>query len=210
MPQCTSGTGVSPVNDGQDARPTATAGTARPTVLSLFAGNAFTEGIEIHIMDGVSVRVYSPEKNPADCFNYRNKIGIDTSIEALKLYRQRNPVRADELLRFARVCRVLKVMKPYLEAAAMSRQNPSYPAASVRQRLLNKARESGRPFNEILQYYAMERFLYRLSKSPYANSLVLKGALMFNVWSGPLSRPTMDIDLLGVVSTTTWGASSLR
>jgi predicted nucleotidyltransferase component of viral defense system len=79
----------------------------------------------------------------------------------------------------------------------MTRQSTKDIAASVRQRLLNRARESGRPFNEMLQYYAMERFLYRLSKSPYANNFVLKGALMFNVWRGPLSRPTMDIDLLG-------------
>lgn len=79
----------------------------------------------------------------------------------------------------------------------MTSQNPKDLVASIRQRLLNKARGSGHPFNEILQYYAMERFLYRLSKSPYANSFVLKGALMFNVWRGPLSRPTMDIDLLG-------------
>ncbi|MFH1115479.1 MAG: nucleotidyl transferase AbiEii/AbiGii toxin family protein [Pseudomonadota bacterium] len=69
--------------------------------------------------------------------------------------------------------------------------------ASIRQRLLNQARESRRPFNELLQYYAMERFPYRLSKSPYVNNFVLKGALMFNVWRGPFSRPTMDIDLLG-------------
>lgn len=82
----------------------------------------------------------------------------------------------------------------------MTRQGSKDIAASVRQRLLNKARESGRPFNEILQYYAMERFLYRLSKSPYANNFVLKGALMFNVWRGPLSRPTMDIDLSGRLS----------
>lgn len=70
-------------------------------------------------------------------------------------------------------------------------------AASVRQRLLNNARETGRPFNEVLQYFAMERFLYRLSKSPYSDNLVLKGALMLTVWEAPLSRPTMDIDLLG-------------
>jgi predicted nucleotidyltransferase component of viral defense system len=82
----------------------------------------------------------------------------------------------------------------------MSRQGPKDIAASVRQRLLNKARESGRPFNGILQYYAMERFLYRLSKSPHANNFVLKGALMLNVWSGSLWRPTMDIDLLGRLS----------
>jgi predicted nucleotidyltransferase component of viral defense system len=69
--------------------------------------------------------------------------------------------------------------------------------ASVRQRLLNKARETGRPFSEILQYFAMERFLYRLSKSEYADKFVLKGALMLTAWNAPLLRPTMDIDLLG-------------
>ena len=72
-------------------------------------------------------------------------------------------------------------------------------AASVRQRLLNHARETGRPFNELLQYFAMERFLYRLSKSPYVDNFVLKGALMLTVWEAPLSRPTMDIDLLGLI-----------
>ena len=70
-------------------------------------------------------------------------------------------------------------------------------AVSVRQRLLNKARESGRPFQELLQYYAMERFLYRLSRSDLARKFILKGALMLPVWKAPLSRPTMDIDLLG-------------
>jgi len=69
--------------------------------------------------------------------------------------------------------------------------------ASIRQRLLNRARETGRPFNELLQYFAMERFLYRLSRSPYADNFVLKGALMLIAWQAPLSRPTMDIDLLG-------------
>ena len=70
-------------------------------------------------------------------------------------------------------------------------------AASVRQRLLNKARKTNRPFSEVLQYFAMERFLYRLSLSPHADKFVLKGALMLTVWEAPLSRPTMDIDLLG-------------
>ncbi len=70
-------------------------------------------------------------------------------------------------------------------------------AASVHQRLLNKARESSLPFNELLQYFAIERFLYRLSRTTYADSFVLKGALMFLVWGEPASRPTRDIDLLG-------------
>ncbi len=70
-------------------------------------------------------------------------------------------------------------------------------ATSVHQRLLNKAKESSRPFNELLQHFAVERFIYRLSQSPHADRFILKGALMFLVWSGPGSRPTMDIDLLG-------------
>ena len=55
-------------------------------------------------------------------------------------------------------------------------------SASVHQRLLNTARESSRPFNELLQYFAIERFIYRLSKSPFADQFILKGALMFFVW----------------------------
>ncbi len=70
-------------------------------------------------------------------------------------------------------------------------------AASVHQRLLNKSAESSRPFNELLQHFTIERFLYRLSKSPYAERFILKGALMLSAWSGAVSRPTMDIDLLG-------------
>lgn len=70
-------------------------------------------------------------------------------------------------------------------------------AASVRQRLLNRARSDKRPFNELLQYYAMERFLYRLSRSQHADRFILKGALMLRVWQSPEFRPTMDIDMLG-------------
>lgn len=69
--------------------------------------------------------------------------------------------------------------------------------ASVRQRLLNQARAQGRPFQEVLQYFAMERFLYRLAKSPFADRFILKGALLLTAWQAPLSRPTMDIDLAG-------------
>jgi len=72
-------------------------------------------------------------------------------------------------------------------------------ASSVHQRLLNIARQTDRPFNEVLQYYAMERFLYRLSKSRYRDRFILKGALMLICWEAPVSRPTADIDLLGRV-----------
>lgn len=79
----------------------------------------------------------------------------------------------------------------------MTRRRVTNLAASIRQRLLQVAQATGRPFQEILQYYAMERFLFRLSVSPYANEFVLKGALMLNVWGVTASRPTRDIDLLG-------------
>lgn len=81
-----------------------------------FTGKAFTEGIETFEQDGASLRIYSPEKTLADCFKYRNKIGMGTVLEALKFYRQRSKVEIDQLLHFARICRVEKVMRPYLEA----------------------------------------------------------------------------------------------
>lgn len=75
-------------------------------------------------------------------------------------------------------------------------------AASVRQRLQNAARAAGRPFQEVLEYHAMERFLYRLGRSPHAGRFVLKGALMFRAWGGPPSRATRDIDLLARMENT--------
>jgi hypothetical protein len=72
--------------------------------------------------------------------------------------------------------------------------------ASVRQRLLNQSRSQGRPFQELLQYFAMERFLYRLSQSPVSDLFVLKGALLLTAWRAPLSRPTIDIDLAAKTS----------
>lgn len=69
--------------------------------------------------------------------------------------------------------------------------------ASVQARLQNHARATKRPFQELLQYYAMERFLYRLSKTPHRARFVLKGALMLHVWDAPLARATKDIDFLG-------------
>ena len=72
-------------------------------------------------------------------------------------------------------------------------------SASVHQRLLNMAKASGRSFNELLQYFAIERFIYRLSKSPNSENFILKGALMFPAWQVSVARPTKDIDLLGKI-----------
>lgn len=81
-----------------------------------FKGKAFTEGIETRSIDGVQVRIYSAEKTLADCFKFRNKIGVDTAVEALRKYRQRRKINSDELVKFAAICRVKDIMRPYLEA----------------------------------------------------------------------------------------------
>jgi len=82
-----------------------------------FSGPALTEGIETHRVENVDLRVYSAAKTVADCFKYRNKIGLDVAVEALRDFSHR---RGDttELARYARICRVTRVMQPYLDAIA--------------------------------------------------------------------------------------------
>jgi len=79
--------------------------------------------------------------------------------------------------------------------------------ASIRTKLQNIAKETNRPFAEVLQYYGMERFLYRVSQSKYADKLILKGALIFNVWHMPERRTTLDIDFLALYDNQTFSYS---
>jgi hypothetical protein len=72
--------------------------------------------VETHELDGIGVRIYSPEKTLADCFKFRNKIGLDTVVEAVRFYRERRRVKVDDLMRYASICRVEKIIRPYLEA----------------------------------------------------------------------------------------------
>ena len=81
-----------------------------------FSGSAFTEGVERHKVNSVTLRVYSREKTIADCFKFRNKIGLDTCVEALRRYRELRGFNPDALLSFAAICRVKQVMHPYIEA----------------------------------------------------------------------------------------------
>jgi len=81
-----------------------------------FLNEAYSSGIVEHMIDGVSVKIYNPEKTLADCFKFRNKIGMDVVLEALRLYKTRKKVNPGELLKYARVCRVEKAMRPYIEA----------------------------------------------------------------------------------------------
>jgi predicted transcriptional regulator of viral defense system len=86
-----------------------------PIRIFWFSGQAFTLGIQTHKIDDVPVRIYSPEKTIADCFKYRNKIGLDTAIEALKLYRGKKRFKSEDLMQIALVCRVERVIRPYIE-----------------------------------------------------------------------------------------------
>jgi predicted transcriptional regulator of viral defense system len=87
-----------------------------PVRVFRFGPQAFDQGIETHEIDGVPVRIYSREKTLADCFKYRNLVGLDTALEALRRYREQGRGNVDAVLRSARACRVERVIRPYLEA----------------------------------------------------------------------------------------------
>ena len=82
-----------------------------------FGPEAYAQGIETPVVDGSQLRVYSPEKTLADCFKFRNTLGLDTALDALRRYRAKFALRSEELMRYARLCRVHRVMQPYLEAS---------------------------------------------------------------------------------------------
>ncbi len=81
-----------------------------------FSAKAIIAGVEEHTIDNVTVRIFCPEKTIADCFKYRNKLGLDVAMEALRFYRKRRRPNFDELMHYARIDRVQNVMRPYLEA----------------------------------------------------------------------------------------------
>jgi len=87
-----------------------------PVQFYKFSPKSFMAGIEEHQIDGVTVKVYSPEKTLADCFKFRNKIGMDVVLEALKLYKRRKKFDYRKILEYAKICRVDKIVRPYLEA----------------------------------------------------------------------------------------------
>jgi predicted transcriptional regulator of viral defense system len=87
-----------------------------PVQAHRFSNDAYNSGIENHSIDSVAVKIYTPEKTLADCFKFRNKIGMEVVIEALKLYRSRKQFNLEKLLTYAEICRVKNIMTPYLEA----------------------------------------------------------------------------------------------
>ena len=87
-----------------------------PIRIFWFTGRAFAEGVEMHKIDGIPIHIYSPEKTVVDCFKYRNKIGLDVAIEALRECWRNRRCTMDQLWYYAKICRVTNVMRPYLEA----------------------------------------------------------------------------------------------
>ncbi len=82
-----------------------------------FSGPALSEGVTEQIIEGVTVRIYDPAKTVIDCFRYRNKIGLDVALEALRDCRRQRKCSNDGLWRYAQLCHVSKAIRPYLEAA---------------------------------------------------------------------------------------------
>lgn len=88
-----------------------------PIKVFRFSAESLAAGIETHNVDGVSIRLYSREKTLADVFKYRNKVGLDVALEALRAYRSQPKRDFQAVLKYARICRVGKIIRPYLEAA---------------------------------------------------------------------------------------------
>jgi predicted transcriptional regulator of viral defense system len=91
---------------------------AAPVSLRLVhvSGKALTAGVEEHEIEKVRVKIYSPAKTVADCFKFRNKVGQDVALEALRECWRERKATMDELWRYAKICRVANVMRPYLES----------------------------------------------------------------------------------------------
>jgi len=87
-----------------------------PLRIVRFSGEALTAGVESHLINGVTIRVYNPAKTVADCFKFRNKVGLDVAMEALRECWRYRRATMDELWRYAKICRVANVMRPYLES----------------------------------------------------------------------------------------------
>ena len=86
-----------------------------PISVYKFSSKSFISGVEEHLVDGIKVKVYSPEKTLADCVKFRNKIGMEVVIEAIKLYKARKYVNVSKIIKYAKICRVEKIITPYLE-----------------------------------------------------------------------------------------------
>ncbi|EQD73533.1 hypothetical protein B1A_04900, partial [mine drainage metagenome] len=139
-----------------------------PVIVYRFDPKTFSEGLEVHRIGGMPLKIYSAARTVVDCFKFRNKLGVDVALEALRLARQRKRVQNRELLRYARLLRVERTHVTLPTGHRMNAKEVKNVVASVLARLRNTSKSNGVPFQQVLQQYAMERFLYRVSKSRHA------------------------------------------
>ena len=105
------------------------------------SGPSLTEGIDKHQVEGVTVRVYSAAKTVADCFKFRNKIGLDIAIEALRDCLHQKKASVNEIYHYAKVCRVSNVIRPYIEALYLGPDNANIEMKTRRNRILQTQSE---------------------------------------------------------------------
>lgn len=87
-----------------------------PVSIHQFSSRSFSSGIDKYTFDRISVKIYNPEKTIADCFKFRNKIGMNIILEALTFYKERKTFNPSKLIKYAKICRVENIMKPYIES----------------------------------------------------------------------------------------------
>jgi hypothetical protein len=138
--------------------------------IARFSKSALKYGVERYDTEGVPVRIFSAAKTVAGCFKYRNKSGLDLSIEALRDSLRQKIATPSQIWAFH-------------GGAGLKHEGERNVAASVRQLLLNIASKENADFAFFLTWHALELVLYRLSRSPHQGNFVLKGALLFRVWA---------------------------
>ena len=144
------------------------------------------------------MRVYSPEKTLADVFKYRNKIGMDVALEAARTYRSRGKPRFQDVMKYARVCRI-RENHPTLSGGYCMKPLKNV-AASVHQRLMNIAKETNRPFNELVQILCSRKMAISSCAVGLSQSICAQGSTDAPGLGNSNTWPTRDIDLLGRIS----------
>ena len=87
-----------------------------PISIHQFSAQSFSLGIDEHIFDRIPVKIYNPEKTIVDCFKFRNKIGMNIVLEALAFYKERKKINPTKLIKYAKICRIENIIKPYIES----------------------------------------------------------------------------------------------
>ena len=87
-----------------------------PVFIHQFSGKSFSSGVDTYILDKTTVKIYNPEKTIADCFKFRNKVGKSVVMEALEFYRKRKQFNPAKLIKYAKICRVENIIRPYVES----------------------------------------------------------------------------------------------